>query len=173
MRLFLAIRLNPSEQHALRDQTQAILQRKTVKATHSEFYHATIHFFGETSENKTRQLKQALALVEQQSFQYALDGFESFGKHTLYAKIGKGNDAFQRLRKTVERIFKLKPEEFTPHVKIARNNRLHSKEVNKLLEELNQQKKEVVCDATELHLIDSQETPNGRLYHAIAFKRFS
>ncbi len=173
MRLFLAIRLHETGQRALREQCETILRGKGLRPTDSALYHVTLHFFGETSETETALLNQALQRVEERPFDFALDGFGSFGKNTLYAKIGSGSEDFQRVRKSVESVFGLKPERFTPHVKIARNNKLHWKELEKTLEALNAQKKMIPCHAARLDLIDSVETVHGRAYETIAFQRFS
>jgi 2'-5' RNA ligase len=92
-----------------------------------ENYHITLRFIGDIDQMTADEITRALARVDRQSFDVALEGLDAFGgrkPHSIAARV-KASPALAELQAEHERIVQrigLEPErrKFRPHVTLAR-----------------------------------------------------
>lgn len=134
-RLFIAVRL-PRKQRELLEKSASRLsgEMKFAKWTHSEDYHVTLQFLGDTPKENIPELLTSLKGISGKlpSFQLNLDDWGTFGPasapRVLWAGVSGELDKLKELQRSVVSAtgplgFISESREYNPHITLARRYR--------------------------------------------------
>ncbi len=139
----------------------------------AEQLHLTLRFVGEVDGGLFREIREALADVECDSFRMGLQGFGCFPPRgparILWAGVepaGPVSALFRKVENTLVRQGLAEPEKrkFASHVTVARLDRVPPQRLGNFLAGNNLYRSEIFT-VNQFHLYSSQLTPKGPIHH--------
>ena len=172
MRLFIAIDLKELKDYFKEIQDQ--IPRDIAKLKPVNTFHLTLKFLGEVPDEKTEEIKEALAKIKFSQFKLTLDQLGVFPTENYIRVVWiglKGNSHLSKLQEDIEKVldqfyFK-KDYEFLPHLTLARVKFISNKpEFIQKLKQIKIERKEITIN--KFKLIKSELTRQGPIYEDLA-----
>ncbi len=174
MRTFVAVEISNSDiiNSIKKFQTEININAKPLEPKN---FHFTLQFLGETSEEISQKIIQALRKIEFSSFNVNLKGVGAFprSKFPRIIWVGTDNDGgnmliqlSKKVEKALEPLGFFSDKPFKPHITVFRIK----KKIGDITNELNSQKTIDfgMQEVTNLKLKKSELTPDGPIYSVLA-----
>ena len=167
MRLFIALDLNTLSRHfkSIQDDIRDI----DIKATFPEEYHLTLHFIGDTDDDKVDAIADNLNSIKFCPFRLSLSDLGAFPGINHIRIIWQGVNQQEEIAGLAERITIAMDKEpdrrFHPHITLARVK--HIKEKERLTCYLRKEPDKPEALITSFSLIKSTLTPQGPVYETL------
>jgi 2'-5' RNA ligase len=172
MRTFIAIPV-PKEIREKISKITKEFEEEGVKTVEEENLHITLAFLGELKEQRVEEVKKEISKINFKKFEVSVKGVSTFPGflRVIFVNASTKSNELEMLHKEVVKALKnlglIFDERFTPHITIARVNKLPKERVDKILRRI-EEKKEVDFGsfvADKLCVMSSKLTPNGPIYN--------
>jgi 2'-5' RNA ligase len=172
MRTFVAIPLPKEIREKIYKVTKEF-DEEGVKTVEEENLHITLAFLGELKEQRVEEVKREISKINFKKFEISVKGvstFPGFLRVIFVNALTKSNE-LEILHKEVVKALKnldlIFDERFSPHITIARVNRLPKEKIEKILKKI-EEKKEIDFGsfvADKICVMSSKLTQNGPIYN--------
>lgn len=172
MRTFIAIPV-PKEIREKIYKVSKEFEDEGIKLVEEENLHLTLAFLGELKEQRVEEVKREISKIKAKKFELSLKGVATFPGflRVIFVNASSKANELETLHKEVVKALKnlglIFDERFSPHITIARVNKIQKEKVEKILKKIEENKEvefgsffvENVC------VMSSKLTPNGPIYN--------
>jgi 2'-5' RNA ligase len=171
MRTFIAIPL-PKEIREKIYKTATEFDEEGVKTVEEENLHLTLAFLGELKEQRVEDVKKEISKIKFKKFEISIKGVSTFPGflRVVFVNASTKSNELEMLHKEVVKALKnlglIFDERFSPHITIARVNKVPKERIEKILKKI-EERKEIDFGnfiADKIYVMSSELTPNGPIY---------
>lgn len=131
-----------------------------------ENLHITLLFVGFFPEEKISNTIKELQKIEFEQFEVELQGLGSFGNRVLWLGVSIGSNELKKLNFSLRKTLKIDDKIFHAHITLARNKKLSKKEIDKLIQEMPTEFRELFT-VKSFELMESKFSPKGSEYSIV------
>jgi 2'-5' RNA ligase len=170
MRTFVAIPLPKEIRENIYKESKEF-DAEGVKLVEEENLHLTLAFLGELKEQRVEEVKNEISKIKFKKFKLSLKGFGTFPGFLRVIFVNVNANELELLHKEVVKALKnlnlIFDERFSPHVTIARVNKLSKDKVESIRKKIEEKKETDFGNflVDKICVMSSKLTQNGPIYN--------